>query len=352
MAGEISHVHTATGDTLYATIRTPAGLMWNTAGTPNFEARTVANWGDYDVAMTETPASSYFYVGTFPAIAGNMVAGWYAVEVFKRAGGAPAISDVIQARFFGHWNGTTFKWWGNDAIAVGGTVQTAGDLLGVWTPAKAGYLTGAVALDSTVAKETTLATVAGYIDTEITSIINTLGAAGAGLSAIPWNVAWDAEVQSECTDALNAYDPPTNAEMIARTLLAASYSTLAAGAQMDLVNAPNATAVTAIQNGLATTTELNKVPKSDGTSSWNATALAALADAVWDEALAGHVAAGSAGLALSGASAPSAAAVADAVWDEAAAGHVGAGSTGAVLNSLVPGTPINISTEGENLSSQ
>ncbi len=39
-----------------------------------------------------------------------------------------------------------------------------------------------------------------------------IGALGAGLTAIPWNVAWDAEVQSEATDALNAYDPPTRAE--------------------------------------------------------------------------------------------------------------------------------------------
>lgn len=42
-----------------------------------------------------------------------------------------------------------------------------------------------------------------------------IGAAGAGLTAIPWNAAWDAEVQSEVTDALNAYDPPTNTEMTA-----------------------------------------------------------------------------------------------------------------------------------------
>tara|TARA_Y100000401_G_scaffold117467_1_gene126427 strand:+ start:504 stop:2180 length:1677 start_codon:yes stop_codon:yes gene_type:complete len=40
-----------------------------------------------------------------------------------------------------------------------------------------------------------------------------IGAAGAGLTAVPWNSSWDAEVQSECTDALNAYDPPTKAEM-------------------------------------------------------------------------------------------------------------------------------------------
>lgn len=42
-----------------------------------------------------------------------------------------------------------------------------------------------------------------------------IGAAGAGLTAIPWNADWDAEVQSECTDALNAYDPPTATELTA-----------------------------------------------------------------------------------------------------------------------------------------
>lgn len=40
-----------------------------------------------------------------------------------------------------------------------------------------------------------------------------IGAAGAGLTAVPWNASWDAEVQSECADALTAYDPPTKAEL-------------------------------------------------------------------------------------------------------------------------------------------
>jgi hypothetical protein len=44
-----------------------------------------------------------------------------------------------------------------------------------------------------------------------------IGAAGAGLTAVPWNAAWDAEVESEATDALNAYDPPTHAEVITAT---------------------------------------------------------------------------------------------------------------------------------------
>ena len=39
-----------------------------------------------------------------------------------------------------------------------------------------------------------------------------VGGTGSNFSGIPWNAAWDAEVQSECTDALNAYDPPTRTE--------------------------------------------------------------------------------------------------------------------------------------------
>ncbi len=55
-----------------------------------------------------------------------------------------------------------------------------------------------------------------------------IGANGAGLTQQPWNSAWDTEVQSEVSDALTAYDPPTKAEMDARTILAANYSTLTA----------------------------------------------------------------------------------------------------------------------------
>ena len=58
---------------------------------------------------------------------------------------------------------------------------------------------------------------------------------------------------------------------------------------------------------------------------------AASVDAVWDEAIAGHAGAGSTGLALSNASAPTAAAVADAVWDELLSGHVVSGSSGEAL---------------------
>ena len=53
-----------------------------------------------------------------------------------------------------------------------------------------------------------------------------IGSAGAGLTAVPWNAAWDAEVQSEVADGLAAYDPPTKAEMDAMwtTAQAESYA--------------------------------------------------------------------------------------------------------------------------------
>lgn len=61
---------------------------------------------------------------------------------------------------------------------------------------------------------------------------------------------------------------------------------------------------------------------------------AQIADAVWDEALAGHAIAGSTGEALSDAAAGGSidvGAIADAVWDEALAGHATSGTGGKVL---------------------
>jgi hypothetical protein len=54
------------------------------------------------------------------------------------------------------------------------------------------------------------------LDTNVSAILvdtGEIGTAGVGLSNIPWNADWDTEVQSEVTDALNAYDPPTRAEL-------------------------------------------------------------------------------------------------------------------------------------------
>src|SRR3990167_8745562 len=59
-----------------------------------------------------------------------------------------------------------------DTLRIGGTLQTANDV---------GADTDAILVDTAV-----------------------IGAAGAGLTAVPWNASWDAEVQSEVDDALVA----------------------------------------------------------------------------------------------------------------------------------------------------
>lgn len=73
----------------------------------------------------------------------------------------------------------------------------------------------------------TLSTIAGYVDTEVAAIVSELAKVPKSDSNVTWNATALASIQSECNDALVAYDPPTNAEMEARTLVAASYATAA-----------------------------------------------------------------------------------------------------------------------------
>lgn len=138
-----------------------------------------------------------------------------------------------------------------------------------------------------------------------------IGAAGAGLTAIPWNAAWDAEVQSEATDALNAYDPPTKAE------LDAAVAPLATAAALDAVDNFVDTEVAAIK---AVTDKLDSALELDGgVYRYTTNALEQ---------------------APTGGSAPTAAAIADAVWDEDPAGHTTPGTYG----ELVPNMETDVDT--------
>lgn len=73
--------------------------------------------------------------------------------------------------------------------------------------------TAAILVDTGTTLDAALAVVDANVDAMLVDTAE-IGAAGAGLSAVPWNAAWDAEVQSEVTDALVAYDPPTQAELV------------------------------------------------------------------------------------------------------------------------------------------
>lgn len=197
-----------------------------------------------------------------------------------------------------------------------------------------------ISIVTQVAAPPTAAAIRSEIDSNSTQLAAILadtaeiGAAGAGLTAVPWNAAWDAEVQSEVADALAAYDPPTKTELDSG--LAALNDLDAAGIR---------TAV-----GLASAnldTQLAALP----TAAENA-------DAVWEEAIADHSGtAGSTAEALDNAGAagtpPTAGEVADAVWDEALSGHLGSGSTGEALNAAgASGDPWTTTLPGSYTGSQ
>src|SRR5690606_11686039 len=84
----------------------------------------------------------------------------------------------------------------------------------------AGYAAGdlvQIRVTATVESESTSGLVAlGVLDgARVAEVYARIGAGGSGLSAVPWNSAWDAEVQSEAEDALAAYGAATSAELLA-----------------------------------------------------------------------------------------------------------------------------------------
>jgi len=92
--------------------------------------------------------------------------------------------------------------WGGTAVASA-YVQANAAKIGGQTATAAAAITVGAYLGGTGAAA--VETTAQLILTDTAEI----GVAGAGLTAIPWNAAWDAEVQSECADALAAYSVST-----------------------------------------------------------------------------------------------------------------------------------------------
>jgi len=354
---------------------------------------------------------------------------------------APTVGDIADAV----WDEALAGHAG--AGSTGAALTAAGSAGDPWStaiPGEYGAGTAGLLLGTTIPNA--IDAIDNYVDTEVAALATELAKVPKSDSNVSWNATALAAIQAEATDALNAYDPPTNAEMEARTIAAADYlvagDTLArvtlvdtcttntdmvaaapsaadvadavwdeastghtdagkAGAQMwtdvdailadtgtdgvvvasigaDAITAAaiKADAVTEIQAGLATSAEITALNDLDAagirtavglaganldtqlgdlpTNSELSTALAAaddavlaaipsaatLADAVWDEAQAGHTGAGSFGLYLdakvseAGGSGLTAAAIADAVLDEAMSGHTAAGSLAAAVTTI------------------
>jgi len=86
-----------TGSTIYATVQNTSGEYYQTT-TGTFVSLVVANWANYDVPLTETPASSYWYLSDWPDVD---YPAYYTINLFLQAGGAPAISDTLLTTRYG-----------------------------------------------------------------------------------------------------------------------------------------------------------------------------------------------------------------------------------------------------------
>lgn len=105
MANELQQTHT-TGKTVYANIiagnGADVGKIWSVTGSA-FEAYSTANFGNYDIALTEQGTASQIYLGTFDA---SIVAGLYFIQFREQAGGSPAESDTIIGTETLTWDGS------------------------------------------------------------------------------------------------------------------------------------------------------------------------------------------------------------------------------------------------------
>src|SRR3990167_3780153 len=156
-----------------------------------------------------------------------------------------------------------------------------------------------------------------------------IGTAGAGLTAVPWNAAWDAEVESEVTDALNAYDPPTYTELLNLIRVSLRKDAALATDLAALLTTLNADLGSGA-GSYASTTDSQEAIRDRGDAAWITSTFSitagAIADQVWEEAIADH-----SGTAGSTAEALAAAGSAGDPWITALPGAYGAGSAGKIV---------------------
>lgn len=175
-----------------------------------------------------------------------------------------------------------------------------------------------------------------------------IGVAGAGLTAVPWNSSWDAEVQSEVADALAAYnavattDLPSNFADLAITSTTGRVD-VASIEGSDATDQINAACDTALSDYDAPT----KSELDSGLAGLNDPTAAAIADAVWREAIGDHDSvSGGTAEALSNASS------AGDPWSTSLPGAYGAGTAGYILGTNLDAVLSDIETDTQDIQSR
>lgn len=100
------------------------------------------------------------------------------------------------------------------AGTAGATLTAAGSAGDPWAtliPGAYGAGTAGLLLGTTI--PAAIDAIDNYVDSEIGALTTELAKVPKSDSNVTWNATALGSIQSECTDALNAYDPPTNAEI-------------------------------------------------------------------------------------------------------------------------------------------
>lgn len=140
-------------------------------------------------------------------------------SVLLQGATAPSAADVADAV----WNETLADHIG--AGSTGNALNAAGSSGDPWAtalPGSYGAGTAGLLLGTTIPNA--IDAIDNYVDTEIGTLTTELAKVPKSDSNVSWNATALAAIQGECTNALNAYDPPTNAEFELRTLPAADYT--------------------------------------------------------------------------------------------------------------------------------
>ena len=150
MANEIS-CRADTGQTIYVLLSNSTDQVYSTVGS-SFGNYATGSLADYDIALTEQGTASGRYAGNMPAVA----AGVYHFDAFIRAGVSPAETDERV------WTGE-IEWDGSAVVALSSRSTV--------TTAQVNTECDAAIADAALATAANLATVAGYLDTEIAAIL-------------------------------------------------------------------------------------------------------------------------------------------------------------------------------------
>ena len=199
--GDVTHtgLTTYTGNVLHSGTTTYHGAVAHDVGTTytgavlysSTETHTGAVVNNGGITTTTWAASSNVSIGGTLGVTGTTTLSTLAVTTTGLGAttlGATAIGAITQT----------------GAVSLGATTLASVYVTGLTTLHGAALLdstltvTGATTLTGAVVLSSTLTT--GAVTHSALTVTNALT---AGSNAVPWNAAWDAEVESECTDALN-----------------------------------------------------------------------------------------------------------------------------------------------------